>query len=161
MRMTTATNIRQMVRRTLRPFARIARKVTCRLSGYAELRTALDEQAATLARLEALLRDRPADPATAATVETGQKLVALATAAGERLNAIAAEQAALKAALPTSLKTLETTLAEALADEVSRLDGYLVFHANELREGLASLAQGEQRAAGGTPSFEPAGRAAA
>jgi len=122
---------REVIRRLLRPFARAVRGVTVRLSGFGELRLQLDRQDAVMRGLEEAILD----------LRARQDELMRSLPGRELLDVIAKEHTALRTAATAALKTAEKTVTDVLVDEVNRLDGYVLFHANELRAEIADLAR--------------------
>jgi hypothetical protein len=121
--------IKSFLSRVVRPL----RSLIQRLAGVDELCDRLDRQQALLEALQAMLSRQS---------QAQQELVRAMTAHEKRsespqidaalrpiLERLTAQQAQWQSAIETS----ETAILERFTDEIDRLDGYLVFHANEIR----------------------------
>lgn len=140
-----------MIRSMFKRLVRVHRSLIQRLTGLADLRDRLDRQQATLEALHALVLQHR---------EAQQQLLLRVSAPPEAplssprndatlLERLIAQQTQLRTAITASIKASETAILESLGEEVDRLDGYLVFHANELRAAVgrveASVGPSERR----------------
>lgn len=128
----------------------LARDLSARIEARAdEERAARDVAARRVEERDASLRG--------ALVAAGAELAALRVENA----ALRTEIAALRAETPAAVKAAEAALNETLVGEVDRLDGYLLFHASELRGALADLdrrlSQSAHFAAVTTPPLSKAG----
>ncbi len=127
--------IRSFLPRVVRPL----RSVIQRLTGFHDLRDRLDRQQARLEELQTLLLQ---------LFEAQQELVramamhekqSAAPYGDTTLRQILERLTAQQLQLQSTIKASETGILERLTDEIDRLDGYLVFHANELRSALGQV----------------------
>ena len=129
-----------MIRSLVSPVMRGLRSVVERLTGFQELRDRLDRQQATLETIQQMLllqREAQQELLRVLTTHEGQPATPPDDAAlRHMLERLAAQQTQLRSSIAASVKASETTILEHLVDEVDRLDGYLVFHANELRAAI-------------------------